>query len=151
MKVKNAVIIRALTGDRRFDPEQYLPEAKAALGGLAREFDEAGDRLDVQIRQLRGRRGKATHAHDYRQADASNLRMRATVLRALSDELRRLIDDRDHLLGLIESARKDAWGDISRAVMDTLNRQVVVVDDDYLREREERMGLVVDDLRRLMD
>jgi hypothetical protein len=149
MKVKNTIIVGVLKGGGSYDPEQYVPAAADALGDLATEFAEAADRLDEQIHKLEQLPGTATHAHDYRQRDASNLRHRADVLRALVAELRDRSDDRTHLLELVERARKDAWLDVSKAVTDVLDRSFFVADDRYERDRAKRMRLVAADLKNL--
>lgn len=150
MKVKNAIIVGVLSGGESYDTERYVPAATAALTGLADEFDQAADRIAEQIASIEELPGTATHAHDYRLRDRWNLRHREAVLRAVVAELRRRVDDDAQILDLVESARKDAWADISREVTDVLNRSFIKVDDDYERNRAKRMRLVSADLRNLL-
>ena len=84
--------------------------------------------------------------HDYRPADTENLRVRGAVLRSLTDHLRGRRLDRAYLADLVERARKDAWADVSRVVLDGLDRSVIVVDATYERARPERMRLLGNDL-----
>lgn len=150
MKIKNTIIVGVLAEGGSYDPERYIPAATTALSSLAAEFEQAAERIAQQISTIEALPGTATHAHDYRLRDASNLRHREAVLRALVDELHHRLRDRGHLLGLIESAREDAWSDIARAVTDVLDRAFVRVDDAYERDRTKRMRLVSADLRNLM-
>jgi hypothetical protein len=87
--------------------------------------------------------GTATRAHDYRLGDLANLQVREAVLRALVTRFRSWRDDGSYLRTLIEGARADAWDDVSRAVEDSLDRSIIVVDADYQNERAERMRLLV--------
>lgn len=150
MRVKNAIIVGVLSGGGSYDPERYVVDATAALGGLADEFEQAAKHLAEQITLIDTVPGAATHAHDYRVRDRKNLRHREEVLHGLIAELRRRSEDRGHLLDLVESARVDAWADIARAVTDALDRSFLQVDANYDRDRDQRMRLVTADLRNLL-
>lgn len=50
MRLKNRIIVGVLTHERRYDPEQYLGEAKRALGVLIDEFDLEAARIARQLR-----------------------------------------------------------------------------------------------------
>ena len=146
MALKNRIIVGVLTNDRPYEPEQYLGEAKRAIGALIDEFDLEATRIARQLRMVASMPGKASHAHDYRRADAHNLRLRHDTSEALAAALRGRRSDENYLHELIESARQDAWHDISRAVGDWLDRANIVVDSSYEREKGKRMILLSDDL-----
>ena len=76
MALKNRIIVGVLTNDRPYAPEQYLGEARRAIGALIDEFDLEATRIARQLRMVASMPGKASHAHDYRRADAHNLRLR---------------------------------------------------------------------------
>jgi hypothetical protein len=146
MRLKNRIIVGVLTHERRYDPEQYLGEAKRALGVLIDEFDLEAARIARQLRIAASMPGKAAHAHDYRFADTNNLQLREDTSDALTTALRERRSDESYLLELIESARQDAWDDIARAVEDWLDRTNIVVDSSYERGKGERMRLLTADL-----
>jgi hypothetical protein len=149
LRLKNRVIVGVLTGDRAFDPAQYLDEAREAIDVLIDEFDLEGTRIARQLRVARSIPGKASHAHDYRSGDAHNLELREEVLAVVTETLRERRADGEYLLELVESARQDAWLDIARAVEDWLDRSSIVTDADYERHKGARMRLVADDLAAL--
>ena len=88
MRLKNRIIVGVLTHERRYDPEQYLGEAKRALGVLIDEFDLEAARIARQLRIAASMPGKAAHAHDYRFADTNNLQLREDTSDALTTALR---------------------------------------------------------------
>jgi hypothetical protein len=149
MTLKNIIIVGALGGSDSYDAVQYLDAAAGVLAELAEEFEQDGERVARALRSIENRSGSATRAHDYRTADAHNLRVRRAVLASLVEYLRDRRDDRAYLLGFIESARKDAWSDIARVLQDSLDRSRIVTDAAYERARGERMRLLADDLVRL--
>lgn len=146
MTLKNLIIVGVLTRPESYDAAQYLDVAASVLDGLVEEFDRAGDRVAQVLRSIENQSGNATRAHDYRVADSDNLQVRVAVLQSLVRHLRDRRNDRTYLLDLIESARKDAWSNISRAVEDSLDRSAIVVDATYERQRDKRMRLLAEDL-----
>jgi hypothetical protein len=146
MTLKNIIIVGALSGPDSYDAAQYLEVAAGVLAELAEEFEQDGERVARALQSIENRSGSAARAHDYRSADTENLRMRRAVLRSLVDHLRGRRDDRAYLVDLIESARNDAWADVSRVVQDSLARSAIVVDATYERARPERMRLLTADL-----
>ncbi len=146
MRLKNRIIVGVLTHDRPYAPGQYLDEARLIIGVLADEFELEEQRVARQLRTVGSIPGKAAHAHDYRSGDTRNLRLREDVSAAVASALRSRSSDEEYLLGLIESARQDAWHDISRAVEDWLDRASIQIDAEYEAQRDERMRLLADDL-----
>jgi hypothetical protein len=149
MTLKNLIIVGALRGPGSYDATQYLEAAARVLEELAEEFEQDGERVDRALRSIENRSGSAARAHDYGSADSENLRVRRAVLRSLVEHLRGRRDDRAYLVDLIESARKDAWDDVSRVVQKRLDRSAIVVDATYELARPERMRLLGQDLARL--
>jgi hypothetical protein len=151
MRLKNRIIVGALTRPDSYDAKHYLVEAKKAIDVLVDEFDLDVDRIGRKLRVAVSIPGRAKHAHDYRSVDADNLRLREDVSAAVANALRSHRGDEQYLLGLIESARQDAWGEIARAIEEFLDRSTIVVDSAYKRGRSERIRLLVtEDLAKLM-
>lgn len=149
MRLKNAIIVGVLTRRESYSPDDYVEAAAGALEHLASEFVGAAERMSKELSAIANLRGSAVHAHDYRSGDAANLRHREAVLDSLVIALRTRRDDEAYVLDLVESARRDAWTDIARAMGDSLDRSTIVVDENYLRERSRRMRQVSRDLARL--
>lgn len=145
LRLRNAIVVGALSDDAAYDPSRYLGEARATLSTLAAESDAAARRLAERLEDSEDREGRAGHAHDYRSKDASNLKRREAVSTALATRLQECREDDDYLLGLIERARDEAWQDVSRALEDTLRRSDITVDADYAIEREDRVRRLVDE------
>ena len=149
MTLKNIIIVGALSGPGSYDAARYLEAAAGVLEELAEEFEQDGERVARALRSIENRSGSAARAHDYRSADTENLRVRRAVLLSLVDHLRGRRDNHAYLAELVESARKDAWSDISRVVQDSLDRSTIVVDESYQRDRPEHLRLLTADLVRL--
>ncbi len=150
MRLKNRIIVGVLTRPDSYEAKQYLDEARTALDVLVDEFDLDVDRIGRKLRVAVSIPGRAKHAHDYRSIDADNLRLREEVSAAVANALRAHRGDEQYLLDLIESARQDAWGEISRAIEEFLDRSTIVVDKSYKRGRSERIRLLVtEDLAKL--
>ncbi|MEO6944798.1 MAG: hypothetical protein ABI053_08820 [Lacisediminihabitans sp.] len=151
LRLKNRVIIGVLTQSDAFDAKHYIGEAKKAIDVLVDEFDLDVDRIGRKRRIAISIPGRAKHAHDYRSVDADNLRLREDVSAAVARALRSHRGDEPYLLHLIESARQDAWGEISRAIEEFLDRSNIVVDNAYKRGRSGRIRLLItEDLAKLM-
>ena len=151
MRLKNRIIVGVLTRPDSYDAKQYLDEARTALDVLVDEFDLDVDRIDRKLRVAVSIPGRAKHAHDYRSIDADNLRLREEVSSAVANALRAHRGNTTFLLDLIESARQDAWGEISRAIEEFLDRSTIVVDKAYKRGRSGRIRLLVtEDLAKLI-
>ena len=131
MTLKNIIIVGALRGPGSYDAAQYLDAAAGVLAELAEEFEQDGERVARALRSIENRPGRAARAHDYRSADteeSADAGRRAAVARRAPP---RPPEDRPApltLADLIESARKEAWADVSRVVQDGLDRSAIVVD-----------------------
>ncbi|WP_146181277.1 hypothetical protein [Homoserinimonas hongtaonis] len=149
LKLRNLIVIEALTSESSYDPRNHLAGAKSVLSQLITESEHAADRLSWEITEVEGLRGRAEHAHDYQSADERNLQHRSDVAVALAHKLAERRDDEAYLLDLIERARVDAWSDVSRALQESLDRSTIIVDDDYERARGERVSELLGDLAAL--
>lgn len=146
LRLRNAIVVGALTDDGGYDPRTYLDAARRILDRLIVESRIVARRLEDEAATARQTDGRAAHAHDYQAVDTDNLAHRREVALALAEQLGRRRDDENYLLDLIERARLDAWNDVSRAVEDSLDRSNVTVDADYRRARARRMRQVAGDL-----
>lgn len=149
LRVKNKIVIGALTSEQPYDSARYLGDAREALSRLANESERDANRVADKLHSVATMQGKSAHAHDYRYADVANLEHREAVARELAATLGARRDDDDYLLEFIETARGDAWVDVARAVGDSLDRSNIVIDADYEHDRQKRMNLVVADLLNL--
>jgi hypothetical protein len=149
LRLRNTIVVGALTEPEGYDPTSYRDAARQILERLIRESNAVAERLAAEAEAARRTDGRAAHAHDYQSADFDNLSHRQAVALELAKRLSERRDDEGFLLELIERARQDAWGDVSRAVEDSLDRSYVIVDADYERDRAKRMRLVAGDLTEL--
>lgn len=149
LKMRNLIVIEAVTSGRAYDPRNHIAGAKSVLSKLISESKAAADRLSWEISEVEGLRGRAEHAHDYQSADGRNLQHRSDVALVLAEKLAERRDDEVYLLDLIERARVDAWSDVSRALEESLDRSNIVVDADYELARGERLSELLGDLAEL--
>jgi hypothetical protein len=146
LALKNHLIVAALRDDESFDRDS----AARALGdisrNLAREQDENADHATELIAQVERDPGVARHEHDYKSRDVELLAARRVVYREVAARLRADAKDAEKVAAIVEEARVRAWDEIARELSSRLDdaRVVagVVVDDDYLRQRGERMRRV---------
>ncbi|WP_308468612.1 hypothetical protein [Rathayibacter soli] len=150
MRLKNRIVIGALTEDLPYSTQRYRDEAREALDVLAAEAEDVAERIAGERRWSATLEGDAEHVHDYRAADLTNLGRREELSEVMATTLRERAEDETFLLGLIERARDDAWGDIASSIEDTLERRRIPVDARYLRERAGRIRrFVSEDLAQL--
>ncbi|HEY5222149.1 MAG TPA: asparagine synthase [Microbacteriaceae bacterium] len=150
MRLKNRIEIGALTEDTPFSADRYLDDSRETLDELATEAEEVAERIAGERRWSASLEGDAEHVHDYRAADITNLRRREELSESMATTLRERAGDETFLLGLIERARDDAWGDIAASIEDTLERRHIPVDATYRRERARRIRqFISEDLARL--
>ena len=152
MTVKNRIVVDAIQTDSVFDTNRYLPVAAAALRELADESDVAGARIAEERGFALALDGQGEHIHDYRAVDNVNLRRRERLSEELAQALRRRADDEAGLLGLVETARDDAWHEIGSAIEASLDAfsGVEATKEEYERERPARLNLLIRrDLARL--
>lgn len=154
MAVKNHIVVDTLQYGNDFDPARHTGEAAHLLRELASEQGEAAGRIEADLEVAQGLRGDATHPHDYRDVDVTNLRLRRDAAVALASALRAKADSEDELLALVERGRVDAWDEVGRAIEAGLDAfsGVEALKDDYEREKPGRLKLLIwRDLARLQE
>ena len=146
LALKNRLIVAALRDDQDFAPESAARMAREVLGALAAEQDENVVHANEIMHDVEDSWGSAQHEHDYKARDLERLTARRTVYREVAARIREVASDPDALAALIEDARRGAWAEISREIESRLQtvRAVagVVVDEEYRRDRAERMRRV---------
>lgn len=150
MALKNRIILMALRGEEPFDAERAAATAREVLYELMQETDEVAEWSAQELETASNRVGRSAHQHDYHREDTRNLRLREQVNTAIAERLGELRDDPEYLAELAERARQDAWADIGGAITAKLARDWpdIEVDETYLRERDQRMQDVTNDLER---
>lgn len=150
MRLRNVIIVGALGALNDYDPRLYIDDARDIISSLVTEHEAAASRLEAEVAAVENVHGNADHAHDYHSVDATNLRRRVAVSRAIARKLEELRGDDAYLIDLIERVRGEAWQEVSRALEENLSRPTFTVDADYEQEREGRMQqLITDDLAKL--
>ncbi len=86
---------------------------------------------------------------DYRSIDVAILSRRQMVAERLSKRLRALSDDDEFMQQLARSAHESAWEEVARSLEERLISARIVEDDEYRRERGERIMEVLGDLGEL--
>ncbi|AWB94319.1 hypothetical protein DCE93_00385 [Agromyces badenianii] len=153
MALKNRLIVEALRGDEPFAPERAAAAARAVLYELVQEADEVAERTGEARSEAASRDGRSAHEHDYRRADAANLRRREQVYAAVARELWLRRSDPDYLNEFAERARREAWEEVSGAIETRLEREwgewpQIEVDETYEAERDDRVRELLGDLDR---
>lgn len=149
LAVKNLVIRTSLRDRLDYSETRYREGVREELLNLAHEKRVDAARIGAQLARARERDGRPTHATDYRTIDAAPLARREEVSRALSQRLEQLSDDEAFVLALVRTARSDAWREIGASIEAVAARRSAPVDDDYGRERAERMMHLLGDLAEL--
>jgi hypothetical protein len=154
MAVKNHIVVDTIQYGNAYDPALHTLEAAAMLRELASEQGVAAGRIEEELRASEGLGGDATHPHDYRGADADNLRLRRDAALTLADALRAKADSQDELLALVERGREDAWDEVGRAIEAGLDAfsGVEALRADYEEQKPARLRLLIwRDLARLQE
>jgi histone H3/H4 len=149
MTVKNEVILRALRDRADYRPDGARELAREELRRLAVEARADARRIDDERDRAEDRPGKAAHQSDYRAGDIQHLSRRSEALEALSERLIRLSADDDHLDGMVEVARRQAWEEVGASLAERTEQAWSLRDRLTTPERQRRMGLVADDLKAL--
>jgi hypothetical protein len=146
MDLKNRLIVAALRDDERFDRARAAEFVREVVDSVVAEQAENEAHAEEEIEHAEGARGAARHEHDYKWRDLELLDARRNVYREVARRIREALDDPEWVDALIEDARQKAWDEISRELsvrLDDAKRiATVVVDDDYYRDRDERMRRV---------
>ena len=141
LSLKNTILVHILAEGEDFDLERYLPEARAALEGLAAEAEADAARTAAERRRARGRHYDSDGTHDYRARDVRNLRRREKQSLHVAEQLRLRAADDAELRLLIADARDAAWGEVAKNIDRTLRIEASRpdLDPDYDRMRTARM------------
>ncbi|MFB2582969.1 hypothetical protein ACEXQD_17105 [Herbiconiux sp. P15] len=143
LTLKNRLIVASIRDEVPFEPENAARLAQEVLEAIAAEQDENTDHTVDVIGFAESDSGAARHEHDYKMRDLELLNARRRVYREVAERLRLDAADPEYVAGLVEEARVKAWDDISREIDarldDARTAATVVVDDEYLRDRDERM------------
>ncbi|WP_139415580.1 hypothetical protein [Agromyces laixinhei] len=151
MALRNRMIVEALRGEEPFAPERAAAAAREVLYELVQEADEVAEHTAEARAAAARREGRSSHEHDYRRADAANLRRREQVYAAVAKELWVRRNDPEYLTAFAERAREEAWGEVSGAIETRLDREWsewprIEVDETYEAEREGRVLDLLADL-----
>lgn len=141
LSLKNTILVHILAEGEDFDPDRYLPEARAALETLAAEAEADAVRTERERRRARNRHSDSDGTHDYRARDVRNLRRREKQSLHVANELRLRAADDTELLKLIADARDAAWAEVAKNIDRTLSIEASRpdLDPDYARMRAARM------------
>ncbi|MFN8085816.1 MAG: asparagine synthase [Microbacterium sp.] len=141
LSLKNTILVHILAEGEDFDPERYLPEARAALEALAAEAEADAARTATERRRARGRHYDSDGTHDYRARDVRNLRRREKQSLHVAEQLRLRAADDAELRLLIADARDAAWAEVAKNIDRTLRIEASRpdLDPDYDRMRTARM------------
>lgn len=149
MEVKNHIIVSTLRDGQMFDLAVTAGFVAHELGDLATEQEEYAVRMDDAAITALSSRGSARHQHDYHSLDYPALTRRSEIYRSLSAQLQRLATDAEFISEVVNSARDQAWGEISIAIevrLDTVysleaDAETVADDANYGRDRDERIAV----------
>lgn len=150
MALKNRIIVMALRGEEPYDADRVAAAAREVLRELVQELDEVAEWSAHEREGAARREGRARHQHDYHDTDSLNLRLRERVNEAVAARLSELRGDPEYLAEFAERARDDAWQELAAVIEQRLAREwpEIEIDEDYRRERDERLREVSLDLER---
>ncbi len=149
LAVKNRVILGSLRDRVDYDERVYVAAVRAELLALANEKSGDADRLGSVAEGASALGGRATGHSDYRSVDVAMLSRRQMVALGLSRRLRSLSDNEEYLRGLARAAHQSAWDEIAQSLQERMTSARIVDDDEYRRERGERIMAVLGDLGEL--
>ncbi len=149
LAVKNLVIVGSLRDHVDYDERVYVDAVRDELITLADEKEADAERLMVIAEGASARAGRAANHSDYRSIDVGILSRRQAVAERLSKRLRALSSDDEFMQQLARSAHESAWEEVARSLEERLISARIVEDDDYRRERGERIMEVLGDLGEL--
>ena len=147
MALKNRIIVEALRGEEPRDSDRAAAAAREVLHELIVELDQVAEWSAAERESAAQREGRSEHQHDYHRADSWNLRLRERINIAVAKRLTELRNDDAYLAAFAERARLEAWDEIAGVIDQRLAREWTgyEVDEDYERERDDRLeGLSLD-------
>lgn len=151
MSVKNRFINKILAAKQPWFIEQSREDARLALELLAEESDTEAENLENLIRKYRDFPGREKDSQGYSYDDVDNIEHRRDVAIEIAKRLREHSADPDYINDIVDKARRDAWREISTNIEHTLDVEYFPIDEDYKRNRDERLRAFIDeDLAALM-
>lgn len=144
MYVKNRILIGALTGTAPFDEAHYRGVARAALERLSNEAEAGAERITELKEKLATGAAATVDVERYSADDIANMRHRASTSHSVARQLAELSQNEEYLDALVEGARVAAWGEIAAAIEATLSAQFAPVDENYARDRAQRLQRFID-------
>ncbi len=112
LSLKNHIILRALRDGQRWDDSALAALVRQDIDALSREKREDSERLALATTRASRRRGRATHASDYRRDDVELLADREKINRTVAERLRELAHDDGYIAGVVARARDSALDEI---------------------------------------
>lgn len=146
LAVTNLMVVRSVRDRLDYDEERYVRAVREELENLAHEKDADAARLERVHDDAAQRSGRPVHHSDYRAVDADTLERRGEVSRALADRLRLLSGDETWARGVVVEARERALEAIEASVAARADRTPWHEDEDYHRQRPERLRALAEDL-----
>ncbi|WP_368496503.1 hypothetical protein [Herbiconiux sp. A18JL235] len=146
LALKNRLIVSALRDDLPFDRDEAARAYSEVAGELAEEQERNAEHASELIQQVMSDPGVARHEHDYKSRDVELLVARRAVYSEVARRLRSDALEPEIVAEVVEEARTRAWDEISRELTarldDTRRVEGLARDDDYARDRVERMRLL---------
>lgn len=149
MSAKNRLIVGVLRDRGAYDEAGLADAVRDEIDALIAEKERTAERLVAVVARASNRRGDALHQSDYRRADAGAIELRRSIELALADRLRAARDDEAAIEAIVDEARGSAMEEMFRPrYLASAPREP---EADYAERRDERMGLLADDLAMLLD
>jgi hypothetical protein len=146
LAAKNRLILSVLREGRDWDEDAVIGSIRDELAALLTEKETELERLRKTRKKAGRRRGRATHADDFRRQDVPKLQAREAELLELIDALRGPLGDEAFLRRTADAARVSALDEMLEA---RLLPADLVVDDLDPVERMGRMADVREDIESL--
>jgi hypothetical protein len=148
LAVRNWIIVRALRDRAPFSVDDTANAVRRELARLASEQEGYAMRAGVLRRRAARLIGRARHQHDYGADDEPVLRQRQAVHIGLARELTAYVDDPEYIDDIVRTAHGQAMEDVGVAILNGIG-WTGPRDANYDAEREDRLGGLRTDLRRL--
>ncbi len=145
LAVKNLMILKSMRDRADWDVSRFVEAVRQELSNLAEEKDGDAARIAALAEAAQKLSGDATHQSDYRSGDVEVLRLREDVSRGLAARLRELSADDAYVSEFVELAHTSAWEEIAASFEAKLVRAALPPDENYEKDRDERLlGLLGD-------
>jgi hypothetical protein len=149
MSAKNRLIVGVLRDRGSYDEGGLADAVRDEIDALIAEKEQTAERLIAVVARASNRRGDALHQSDYRRADAGAIELRRSIELALAERLRATRDDDAAIEAIVDQARGSAMEEMFRPRY--LASSPNELEHDYAERRDERMGLLADDLALLLE